>query len=195
MRLACRRATDASAAYVAKLLRPGDVLFLPSLRLPRLFSQTGGPVTDDTVSANMLGPDGSARLQKAVHNAVDILRPFSEKGAAVIFEGPKPVFKEPPYRCSDWFNKMNPICAGGPTIDRQFIETVRAPILKGYAEIAAALPNIHVWDPLPTLCPAATCSTFRDGHPMFFDGDHITAYANKLLASDFVAAVDTALKK
>ena len=67
--------------------------------------------------------------------------------------------------------------------------------MKGYAEISAALPNIHVWDPLPTLCPQVTCSAFRNGHPLFFDGDHVTAYANSLLVEDFVSEIESTISK
>jgi hypothetical protein len=184
----CAHATAASAAYIAKIAKPRDLLFLPSLRLTRLSLQWAA------------GPDSSPQsseqqTEQAVKNAIDQLTPLSKAGLSIVFEGPKPIFRAPAFRCSDWFNSMNPSCANGFDIDRKLIENLRSPILKGYAEISAALPNIHVWDPLPTLCPQVTCSAFRNGHPLFFDGDHVTAYANSLLVEDFVSEIESTISK
>ncbi|MCA0030943.1 acyltransferase family protein [Mesorhizobium sp. B263B2A] len=181
----CAHATSASAAYVAKIAKRRDLLFLPSLRLARLSFQEGS------------GPEGNAETseqqrEQTVKNAIEQLTHLSKAGLSIVFEGPKPIFRAAAFRCSDWFNSMNPSCANGFDIDRKLIEKLRSPILQGYAEISAALPNIHVWDPLPTLCPQVTCSAFRNGHPLFFDGDHVTAYANSLLVEDFVSEIEAA---
>ncbi|TSE04347.1 acyltransferase [Mesorhizobium intechi] len=184
----CARATTASAAYIAKIAKPRDLLFLPSLRLTRLSLQWAAGPDSSPQSSEM-------QREQAVKNAIDQLTPLSKAGLSIVFEGPKPIFRAPAFRCSDWFNSMNPSCTDGFDIDRKLIENLRSPILKGYAEISAALPNIHVWDPLPTLCPQVTCSAFRNGHPLFFDGDHVTAYANSLLVEDFVSAIESTISK
>jgi hypothetical protein len=69
---------------------------------------------------------------------------------------------------------------------REFLERLRAPVLESYLRIEAAVPGVTVWDPFPTLCPPGpTCDAIRDGRPLFFDGDHLSGYANRVLAPDF----------
>ena len=47
------------------------------------------------------------------------------------------------------------------------------------------VPDVSVWDPFPILCPEQTCSAYREGRPLFFDGDHVSGYGNRLLAPSF----------
>ena len=42
------------------------------------------------------------------------------------------------------------------------------------------------WDPFPLLCPDEICAAVtRDGHPLIYDGDHLSGYANRMLAPHF----------
>src|SRR5581483_3649768 len=113
------------------------------------------------------------------------LRPLTEKGIQVIFEAPKPVFSSPPFRCSDWFNSMNPICKGGLAQPRTYLERLRAPILTAMNKIVAEENGIQIWDPFPTLCPGEVCGVWHQGRPLFFDGDHLSAYGNFRLYPSF----------
>jgi lysophospholipase L1-like esterase len=47
-----------------------------------------------------------------------------------------------------------------------------------------------VWDPLPVLCGQTSCDAFRDGRPLFFDGDHLSADGNRALYPSFLAFVE-----
>jgi hypothetical protein len=85
---------------------------------------------------------------------------------------------------------MNPICAGGLTIPRDVIETLRRPVVEVFARLHETFDNLHVWDPMPTLCPAETCSVLQNGKPLFFDGDHLTSLGNRLLTPSFVEFID-----
>ncbi|MNO07791.1 hypothetical protein D3C81_2301380 [compost metagenome] len=38
---------------------------------------------------------------------------------------------------------------------------------------------------MPLLCPGEQCLPTRDGKPLFFDGDHLSGYSNRLLLPDF----------
>ena len=38
-----------------------------------------------------------------------------------------------------------------------------------------------LWDPMPVLCDDALCPAQRDGRPLFFDGDHLSAHGNRVL--------------
>ncbi len=97
--------------------------------------------------------------------------------------------RAPPFRCVDWFNRDNPICEGGLTIDRAEMLRYREPVMQAFAAISARVAGVTVWDPLPTLCPEATCDAMRDGHPLYYDGDHISGYANRLLLPSFETAM------
>jgi len=48
-------------------------------------------------------------------------------------------------------------------------------------DLTQRLPGISVWDPFPLLCPGTTCRADANGRPLFFDGDHPSAYANVML--------------
>ncbi|MGH8087468.1 MAG: SGNH hydrolase domain-containing protein, partial [Stenotrophomonas sp.] len=88
-------------------------------------------------------------------------------------------------RCSDAFNRGNPICVNGMRITRAQVEAIRTPALDSLLRIAAALPGASVWDPLPTLCPGTVCQPDADGKPLYFDGDHLSGYGNRVLLPAF----------
>ena len=54
----------------------------------------------------------------------------------------------------------------------------------------AGSPGFSTWDPFPLLCPGSTCSMLKDGKPLFFDADHVSGFANRLLLADFVRKMD-----
>jgi SGNH domain (fused to AT3 domains) len=47
--------------------------------------------------------------------------------------------------------------------------------------------SVAMWDPFPTLCPQATCNAMDGKRPIFFDGDHLSAYGNARLYPEFRA--------
>lgn len=51
------------------------------------------------------------------------------------------------------------------------------------------LPSVRIWDPFPVLCPTERCSAARAGRPLFFDGDHLSAYANGLVYPSFLSTI------
>jgi peptidoglycan/LPS O-acetylase OafA/YrhL len=157
-------------------LGPSDILFLPTLRLNRLI-QPFGPET-----LQQRSPEDHAEGMAA---ARAILRLATAKGAAVVFEAPKPVLPAPPFRCVDWFNRNNPICSGGLQIDRTRIEAMRRWHLDAMGHLAGEFPRVSIWDPLPVLCPGTRCHAMVHGQPLYFDGDHVSGYANDLLLLSF----------
>ncbi|MBB5467984.1 peptidoglycan/LPS O-acetylase OafA/YrhL [Paraburkholderia sp. CI2] len=181
----CAPGTDAAIAQIEAQVRPGDVVFLPSLRLPR-FSDEWARFDDSSAWGYMFGPEAVQSRVDGVREAIPILQKLAAKGAKVILEGPTPEFRSQPFRCSDWFNRDNPICSGGDRIARADLEALRAPVLESYAHIVQAVPEVSVWDPLLPLCPDSVCSTHTaDGRPLVFDGDHLSGYANRLLLPSF----------
>jgi hypothetical protein len=128
-------------------------------------------------------PDASsiARRQRATTEAIRTLAPLSRQGFSILFESPTPVFRSVPLRCSDWFNRTNPICAGGFTIARSELDRLRSPALFQMRLIARALPGIRVWNAFDLLCPGRKCSAFRGPLPLFMDGDHLSGYGQEFL--------------
>ncbi len=181
----CRRHADAALRHLRARIKPGDTLFLPSLRIPR-FSDQWARFSEADAHEQMFSVGADAGRARAEVEAVTVLREFAERGVRIVFEAPKPLFSAPPFRCADWFNRANPICAAGFEVPRELIETFRAPVLASYARIADQVPGgVEVWDPLPALCPGATCSAWQGGAPLFLDGDHISGHGNLQLFASF----------
>jgi len=190
----CRSHTDAALRDLRARLKPGDVLFLPSLRLPR-FSDQWIYFGEDHVTAEMFGRRAEDGRRRSVAYAVRTLREFTERGVHVVFEAPKPLFKAPPFRCADWFNRSNPICAPGFAMPRALLDTYRQPVLEALAEISRRVQAVSVWDPYPILCSDLECHAWRDSKPLFLDGDHISGYGNSILLASFTAAMNGRLER
>lgn len=161
-------------------IRSGDILFLPSLRLDRLEDQAGGAVS----AADKSDASSAAGEAEGVIDRLPV-------GVRVVFEAPTPLFRASAFRCADWYNRSNPACAGGLQISSAFLEQRRAPIVATIRNIAAQRADVSAWDAFPILCPSATCNAMVGGHPLFFDGDHVSGYANLLLYPSLVKALDT----
>lgn len=185
----CRHYAEAALRDIRQRIQPGDVLFLPSLRLGR-FSDQWAYFGEESPRIQMLSPDAEEGRRRAVIEAVSTLREFAERGVHIVFEVPKPLFRAPPFRCGDWFNRSNPICTHGFEMPRALLDELRAPVLAAFADIARQVPGVTVWDPMPVLCPPGDfCSAWRDGKPLFLDGDHLSGYGNELLLPSFAMAL------
>lgn len=181
-----------AAAFTAELrakAKPGDVVLLPSLRVDRIADQWGG-VPTRTVLRDALSP--AARQALGMQEAEDWLRGIAALDVDVIFMAPTPVFAAPAFRCSDWFNRDNPICRPGLAMERKVLENLRRPALEGMLDIAQRHPSVIVWDPIDILCGKTTCNATREGRPIFFDGDHLSSFGNLLIYESFRSAVDSA---
>ena len=47
--------------------------------------------------------------------------------------------------------------------------------------------SLSIWDPFDTLCSRSPCAAISAGMPLFFDGDHLSGYANELLYPSLVS--------
>jgi peptidoglycan/LPS O-acetylase OafA/YrhL len=168
---------DYDAALIAEMrakAKPGDVIFLPGLRVARLINQFVNDHDIDNAMPTSVSPQTFAATQAT-------LAQLAGTGAKIVFEAPKPLFRSPPFRCSDWFNRNNPICRGGLTIARAELEARRRPVLDAMNRLADAQPALAVWDPFTLLCPGDECDAMPGGVPLFFDGDHLSGSGNDLV--------------
>jgi peptidoglycan/LPS O-acetylase OafA/YrhL len=178
----CAQFSRVLTEALAKTASKEDMLFLPSLRVPRYKDQWGLiNSTTQPASAALL----AERREGAIQEAVTELGKITAHGASVLFEAPTPLFKAPPFRCSDWFNSSNAICNDGFSVSEAEIRNRRAPALRAMQEVLERVPNVSIWDPLPILCPEDPCSAFDHGKPLFFDGDHLSGFGNQILTKPF----------
>ena len=177
----CAGFVQTTLAQVAEQAHAQDLLFLPGLRIERLGDQWGAGKKGLQPPAPPLDRTG------AEDEAVRLLAPIAQTGAAIVFEAPKPVFRIPLFRCADWFDRDNPACRAEHDVARADIDGMRAPVLASMSRVVGRVPRAYVWDPLPHLCDAQRCQPVVDGHPLFFDGDHLSAYGNQVLQAPFDA--------
>jgi peptidoglycan/LPS O-acetylase OafA/YrhL len=180
----CENFLNASLDEITSQSESGDVLFLPSLKLLRFTAQWEN--YDIALAKERMVSEGAQNLRKlAVSENITRFKPLAQKGLRIIYEAPKPIFKAPPFRCSQWFNEGNPICSEGLGINKGELINYRQPIMDALESIVSALDNAYIYDPLDILCPEDTCNAIAEGKPLFFDGDHLSGYGNMLIYDDF----------
>ncbi|MDG2533921.1 acyltransferase family protein [Sphingomonas sp. HITSZ_GF] len=161
---------------VSRRSRPGDVVFLPGLRVTRLANQFDN-------DRDLIGPHDDAVSQANFTEAQGIASRLAAGGARLVLEAPKPVFPSPTFRCADWFNRTNPICHG-LTIPREQMLGRRRHVMRAMSGLVASQKAMILWDPLPILCPGQVCEAVPGGQPLFFDGDHPSGLGNDRIYAD-----------
>lgn len=183
----CTTQPRVALADILLRARPGDVVFLPSLRLPRFGDQWGLLNSDDVLQEHFDAAMQQSR-QAAVVDADQWLRPMLQHGLRVILEAPTPIFRAPAFRCVDAWLRHNPICASGLVEAREFEQRLREPVLRTEQQVVARQQSgrITVFDPFPSLCPGDRCSAVApDGRPLFFDADHLSRWGNEVVYPSF----------
>jgi peptidoglycan/LPS O-acetylase OafA/YrhL len=184
----CSKFIQNAISDIEKMAAPGDIVFLASLRMNRLGDQWETFNESDVVS-DQLSPDSSAKRQAAMHETDILITKFEKQSLIVVMDAPKPIFKSPAFRCSDWFNADNPVCTGGFTMKRTFLLEHRKPVMESKGILMKNHPNLVAWDTFPTLCPSDYCSAFDEKGPLFFDGDHLSAHGNRVLYPSFFSTL------
>lgn len=183
---ACRRFVNDAISELAQDFGPEDVLFLPALRMVR-FRETLATRVNETGPRTGIEPI-PADIEDAEQAARD-LAPLIDRGVRIVVEGPKPLFRSAPFRCADPFTVINPYCnpESGPalSVEREQIEARRLRAMKGIEHFVATHDGVSLWDPFLLLCPGTVCEAFRDGKPLFVDGDHLAPTGNLLLLRGF----------
>lgn len=180
----CIAYRDQVLAKIEREARPGDIVLLASLRMQELrgLDWSAG---DAVVFRQLREARTLADATAAEADAEAVLSRLQALGVHVVMDAPMPVFKSAAYRCSDPFNRMNPACAGGLGVSRAEMEALRAPQMALLDKLAARYRALHVWDPLPLLCQATTCTAMDGEQPLFFDQDHLSGHGNRVLLPDF----------
>ena len=185
----CLEQARAALKDIVAIARPGDMVVLASLRLPRFGDQWG--VFDDAAVLQLhFGSLASQARRAAVIDAHTWLTPLLRQGLHVVIAAPTPIFRAPPFRCVDAWTRHNPICAHGLVETRTDEQTFREPVMQAIAEVVKrqASDHLSVFDPFDALCPGAQCQALEpDGRPLFFDADHLSRFGNERVYPSFLA--------
>lgn len=182
----CAAGLEADLQDIEARGNPGDIVFLASLRMPEIQGRdwTHG---DKAMVEEILIEQTLDRSLEAHRAAESVLVRLQAAGLSVLIDAPKPLFKAPANRCSDGFNRMNPICAAGLTINRDWLEQLRAPQMRLLEQLQREYSNLQVWDPFALLCPGPVCSAYDSKHlPLFFDSNHLSGHGNRALEASFI---------
>ena len=180
----CKDFIEESFDKIGELASPGDVIFFAALRIPRL-ADLWQAFDEVAVISQLSSSEAVIIRENALEEASKLIEMFNAKGLHVLIDTPKPVYQSIPFRCSDWFNNMNPICSAGFTMGRSFLIEYRKPIMDSIEILKNRYHQLAVWDPFSVLCKDTLCSAFDGDKPLFFDGDHISGYGNRVLVPSF----------
>ncbi|HSN23743.1 MAG TPA: acyltransferase family protein, partial [Methylomicrobium sp.] len=183
----CAEVFDTYLAEIKSTASVGDIVFFASLRMEKLCDQWTS-FTEEWKDKKQPTETELKNYDDARNETAEIIRIISDIRLHVIIDAPKPVFFSPAFRCSDWFNRSNPICAAGFSVERDLLLQRRQPVMDSLAFLLSNFPDLTVWDPFPILCQEGkTCSAFdrQDDKPLFFDGDHLSAHGNRVLYPSF----------
>jgi peptidoglycan/LPS O-acetylase OafA/YrhL len=189
----CNQYINDTLSQIESMASSGDILFLASLRMNRLCDQYAIFSEKDVVN-NQASQIASDNRKIIIEETKKLIKRFEKKGIHVIIDAPKPIFKAPAFRCFDWFNSSNPICKEGLSIKRDFLLEHRRPVMEALKVLSNQFPQLIIWDPFPILCKAETCSVFYGDKPLFFDGDHLSAYGNRVLYPSFSRLIEKIFK-
>lgn len=190
----CKDTIHAAIQRVKNEARPGDIVFLASMRLHRLSDQWT-VFSESKIQRDNFSEKAMKQRDKGLAEAYKVIAELQALPVHLLIDAPKPVFRAPPFRCADWFNAANPVCERGLTITREELQPFLDPVKKGMDKLASAFPQMVVWDPFPVLCPDEVCHAFDGDKPMFFDADHLSAHGNRVLYPDFAALVSDIWKE
>lgn len=179
----CRDFEQSLLNQMKKNAQRGDVVLLASLRLPRLGDQWRSFDSSEVLSRHQTLADMETR-RLALLQAISFIEKLQAMGLNVLIDAPKPIFRAPAFRCSDWFNKSNPVCMPGFTMDREVLMRYREPMMASIANLQRN-HGVFVWDPFPALCDKPVCSAFDGDKPLFSDGDHLSGYGGRRLVPSF----------
>lgn len=163
---------------------PGDVVFLPSLKLDR-FSEQWASLDVQEVKLKMSRDNTLEKKNAAIDYNHQLMMPLADRGLNIVFEAPKPIFKSPAFRCTEWFNVGNPVCKEGLKVDKDELLVYRYPVMDSLHKLTDILPRSKIYDPFFSLCPNDECEALVGDRPLFFDGDHLSTYGNMVLYEGF----------
>ncbi|MFN6132980.1 MAG: acyltransferase family protein [Synechococcaceae cyanobacterium] len=164
-------------------VRPGDQLVLSS-NLP-------GYLLDDD-------PNVRAQSQESYAAAIrKFAAELQKRGAGLIIMAPLPSFKDrsnltaPLSLCqSEWYrlSRRPPAGCEPEFVSRAALVEHLRPINELLSDLEKELPNLHVFRPFSSICPAGQrqCSTHSSGRMLFTDSNHLSREGVRVLEQPFL---------
>jgi hypothetical protein len=180
----CQHFVSTSMLLIQQRATPKDVVFLASLRMQRLSDQWS--VFQDPPESSKLSESEVTERSEALSEALNLIGIMSNSKFNIVIDAPKPVFKAPSFRCSDWFNSDNPVCRFGLSMEKAVLLDYRRPVMASLKKLSSTYPKLSVWDPFPLLCPGHICRAVDQGVPYFYDGDHLSGAGNQFIYNSFL---------
>lgn len=178
MKNECKEYYSFVKAYLRDSLRPRDVVFIGSSKA-RLFRS--GEIDFGTPDSIAYSKQANQKRMAAIAEFAELLEMLGKKQVIVSTNAIEPVFPSPAFRCSDWFNRNNPVCEAGLQVPRDYLLFRSKLEQEALTELDRTYEFFSVWNPLPVLCPDSVCFAVKDGMPLFFDADHLSGYGNTVL--------------
>jgi len=179
-------------AEILKESKAGDVIVLSSFSTPRI-AVLDGPLDRQTLLNDLQSEEFKKARALALTSSIGLIEDLQSHGLKVVLAAPTPVFVSPPDRCIRWFNKMNPICAGGFREPVDYQLKLRAPVMESYREVAN-VTGATLWDPFSLMCDESYCYSDKDGRYLYTDQHHLSSNGNLLLVGSFLETLKTIWK-
>ena len=145
----------------------------------------------------------SARYEKNRTGISNTILALESSGKKVVFFIDHPIFPDPKSCISGgmtkseflnhfFYRKVNPRCS--MTYEKYQIDSTR--YLDFVTDLKKKHPQLFVYDPSPLLCdiPNNRCEIAKDGKFLYSYGDHLSDYANSLIARDLLPKISKFLK-
>jgi peptidoglycan/LPS O-acetylase OafA/YrhL len=179
-------------AEILKESKPGDVIVLSSFSTPRI-AVLDGPLDRQTLLNDLQSEEFNKARELGLTSSIGLIEDLQSHGLKVVLAAPTPVFVSPPDRCIRWFNKMNPICAGGFREPVDYQLKLRAPVMESYREVTS-VTGAALWDPFSLMCDESYCYSEKDGRYLYTDQHHLSSNGNLVLVGSFLETLKTIWK-
>lgn len=185
----CAARHQAALRDMLPRLDDDSLVFLSSLRMPKLTEQYA-PGSIEHARKSIFSDGALKEREAAEAEAQSAIADMLATGARVMLPKPTPILPAPPFRCADAYQQTNAICSPGLSVSMDVLHELRGPVVASIERLMTILPELESWDPLPYLCPGPDrCDPFAEDRPIMFDGDHLSAFGNRLVFPSFLEAM------
>ncbi|QKQ27663.1 SGNH hydrolase domain-containing protein [Candidatus Reidiella endopervernicosa] len=136
---ACADKIRSALSVIELTVAPGDIVFLASLRTNR-FGDQWAAFSEERIVSSVSSDAAASYREQGLQEAIEIIKWLERLPVHIIIDAPKPIFKSPAFRCSDWFNNANPVCEGRLSIKRDYLLSHREPIMESLRVLADRFP-------------------------------------------------------
>ena len=179
----CKSNIDSVLTSILSEAKPNDIVWFASLRMYRYIEQ--GSIEPQDLSQFIGSNRYREELSKGFNEIELLMSSLIANDLRILVDRPKPLFKAHPFRCSDWFNRSNPVCSAGLSLQKTEFLRDALGVNLAIDRLKSDFPSLIVWDPSQILCGSDQCEAMDGSNPLFFDADHLSRYGNLILLPSF----------